>query len=40
MVQIPRGMREAAGDQVRRGVATGPQAAVLVKLYGCMGGPI
>jgi hypothetical protein len=31
-------VREAAADQVRRGVAAWPQAAVLVKLYGCMGG--
>jgi hypothetical protein len=31
-------VREAAADQVRRGIAGGPQAAVLVKLYGCMGG--
>jgi hypothetical protein len=31
-------VREAAADQVRRGVAAGPQAGVLVKLYGCMGG--
>jgi hypothetical protein len=31
-------VREAAADQVRRGIAAGPQAAVLVKLYGCMGG--
>ena len=31
-------VREAAADQVRRGIAVGPQAAVLVKLYGCMGG--
>ncbi len=31
-------VREAAADQVRRGVAAGPQAPVLVKLFGCMGG--
>jgi hypothetical protein len=31
-------VREAAADQVRRGIASGPPAAVLVKLYGCMGG--
>ena len=33
-------VREAAADQVRRGIAAEPQAAVLVKLYGCMGGPM
>ena len=31
-------VREAATDQVRRGVATSPEAAVLVKIYGCLGG--
>lgn len=31
-------VREAAADQIRRGVAAGPQAAVLVRLHGCMGG--
>jgi hypothetical protein len=31
-------VREAGDDQVRRGVATAPQTAVLVKLYGCQGG--
>ncbi len=31
-------VREAASDQVRRGVAALPQEAVLVKLYGCQGG--
>jgi len=31
-------VREAAADQVRRGITAGPQAAVLVKLYGCLGG--
>lgn len=31
-------VREAAADQVRRGIAASPQAAVLVKVYGCMGG--
>jgi hypothetical protein len=31
-------VREAATDQSRRGVAPGPQAGVLVKLYGCQGG--
>jgi hypothetical protein len=31
-------VREAAADQVRRGLAAEPQAAVLVRLYGCMGG--
>jgi len=33
-------VREAAAAQVRRGVGAGPEAAVLVKLYGCMGGAI
>ena len=31
-------IREAAAEQVRRGVATDPEAPVLVKLYGCLGG--
>ena len=31
-------VREAGADQNRRGVAPGPQAGVLVKLYGCQGG--
>src|SRR5712691_13016147 len=31
-------VREAGDDQVRRGVATASQTAVLVKLYGCQGG--
>jgi len=31
-------VREAAAEQVRRGIAAWPQVAVLVKLYGCMGG--
>lgn len=31
-------VREAAAGQVRRGVTTAPSAAVLVKLYGCLGG--
>lgn len=31
-------VRVAGDDQVRRGIATGPQAPVLVKLYGCQGG--
>ncbi len=29
---------EAAADQVRRGLTAKPEAAVLVKLYGCLGG--
>ena len=33
-------VREAAADQARRGVvAAGPTALVLVKIYGCNGGP-
>ena len=31
-------VRAAAADQRHRGVAPGPQAGVLVKLYGCQGG--
>lgn len=31
-------VREAAADQVRRGIAAEPQTAVLVKLYGGLGG--
>lgn len=31
-------VREAAADQVRRGVGNVPQAVVLVKNYGCQGG--
>jgi hypothetical protein len=31
-------VREAGDDQVRRGVATASQTAVLVKLFGCQGG--
>ena len=31
-------VREAGDDQVRRGVVTASQMAVLVKLYGCQGG--
>ena len=31
-------VREAAADQVRRGVSAGSPAVVLVKLYGCLGG--
>ena len=31
-------VREAGADQIRRGVATASQTAVLVKLYGCQGG--
>ncbi len=31
-------VREAAADQVRRGVPAEPSVAVLVKLYGCLGG--
>jgi hypothetical protein len=31
-------VREAAADQVRRGIAAGPQAGVFVKLYGNRGG--
>ncbi len=31
-------VREAADDQIRRGVAPVPQAVVLVKNYGCQGG--
>ncbi len=31
-------VREAAADQVRRGIATTPQAAVLVNLHGGLGG--
>jgi hypothetical protein len=31
-------VRAAAADQSHRGVAPGPQAGVLVKLYGCQGG--
>jgi len=33
-----RCVREAAADQARRGVPTVPTTAVLVKVYGCMGG--
>ena len=32
-------VREVAADQARRGVASSPDAVVLVKLYGCIGGP-
>jgi hypothetical protein len=32
-------VRTVAADQARRGVATSPEAVVLVKLYGCIGGP-
>lgn len=33
-------VRETAADQARRGVgAVGPTALVLVKIYGCNGGP-
>ena len=31
-------VRAVAADQARRGDVSGPEAAVLVKLYGCMGG--
>ena len=31
-------VREAAADQVRRGAGDVPQAVVLVKIYGCLGG--
>jgi hypothetical protein len=31
-------VRAVAADQARRGAAASPEAAVLVKLYGCMGG--
>jgi hypothetical protein len=31
-------VRDAAADQARRGVSSGLTTAVLVKLYGCMGG--
>jgi hypothetical protein len=31
-------VREAAADQARRQASAGPTAAVLVKLYGCVGG--
>jgi TolA-binding protein len=31
-------VREAAADHVRRGAAPVPQAVVLVKIYGCLGG--
>ena len=31
-------VREAATDQVRRGAIASPDVAVLVKLYGCLGG--
>ncbi len=31
-------VHEAAADQVRRGAAAVPQAIVLVKNYGCLGG--
>ncbi len=31
-------VRAVAADQARRGDAASPDAAVLVKLYGCMGG--
>ena len=32
-------VRAVAADQARRGDAVSPDAAVLVKLYGCIGGP-
>jgi len=32
-------VNQVAADQARRGVATSPDAVVLVKLYGCIGGP-
>ena len=32
-------VRAVAADQARRGAATSPEAVVLVKLYGCIGGP-
>jgi len=32
-------VRAVAADQARRGVATSPDAVVLVKLYGRIGGP-
>jgi hypothetical protein len=32
-------VRSVAADQARRGVAASPDAVVLVKLYGCIGGP-
>ena len=31
-------MMATAADQVRRGAAPVPQAVVLVKIYGCLGG--
>jgi hypothetical protein len=33
-------VRAVAADQVRRGAAASPEAAVLVKRYGCMGGAL
>jgi hypothetical protein len=33
-------VREAAADQVRRGAAPMPQSVLLVKIYGCQGGPM
>src|SRR5215510_14906571 len=32
-------VNQVAADQARRGVAASPDAVVLVKLYGCIGGP-
>ena len=32
-------VRAVAADQARRGAAASPEAVVLVKLYGCIGGP-
>ena len=32
-------VRDVAAEQARRGVASSPDAVVLVKLYGCIGGP-
>jgi len=32
-------VRQVAADQARRGAAASPDAVVLVKLYGCIGGP-
>jgi len=33
-------VREAATDQVRRGIAAEPQAAVFMKIYGCTAGTL